>query len=107
MTTPLSTITTYAPLSTSLTHQGNGSISSNSVLTINTNNTRPSLRVDGDFEVNGRDVLKELDEIRELLTMLTPDNNMEEKYPKLKEIRDAYNTALAKYTTLEIIKKST
>ena len=99
-------MTTYAPLSTVLTNQAFGSISSNSVLTVS-NNPQPTLKVVGDLEVNGRDILKELDEIREMLSLLQRDIDMENKYPKLKEIKDKYEQALEKYKTFDIIKKST
>lgn len=56
------------------------------------------------LEVNGRDILKELDEMRDSLLLLKRDVNMEEKYPKLKEIKDQYERELAKYKTFEALK---
>jgi hypothetical protein len=56
--------------------------------------------------VNGRDVMKEIDEMRDALLLLKRDVDMEEKYPKLKEIKDEYERALAKYTTFDTLKES-
>lgn len=58
------------------------------------------------LEVQGRDVLKELDEMRDALLLLKRDVNMEEKYPRLKELKDEYEATLAKYKTFETIKNS-
>lgn len=58
------------------------------------------------LEVNGRDILKELDEMRDALLLLKRDVKMEEKYPKLKELKDAYERALEKYKTFDAIKDS-
>lgn len=58
------------------------------------------------LEVEGRDILKELDEMRDALLLLKRDVNMEEKYPRLKELKDEYEATLAKYKTFETIKNS-
>ncbi len=63
-------------------------------------------RITSPLEVNGRDILKELDEMRDALLLLKRDVNMEEKYPKLKELKDAYERALEKYKTFDAIKDS-
>ena len=65
-----------------------------------------SMRVDVPLVVDGRDVMKELDEMRDALLLLKRDVDMEVKYPRLKEIKDEYERALAKYTTFENIKGS-
>ena len=65
-----------------------------------------SMRVDVPLLVNGRDVMKELDEMRDALLLLKRDVDMESKYPKLKEIKDEYEAALAKYTTFDTLKES-
>ena len=62
------------------------------------------LRVDGTLEVQGRDILKELDEMRDALLLLKRDVDMEAKYPKLKELKDAYKVQLEKYKTWEALK---
>jgi hypothetical protein len=54
--------------------------------------------------VNGRDILQELDEIRNTLMLLSRDVNMEEKYPKLKELKDAYDRQLVIYQTWDAVK---
>jgi hypothetical protein len=54
--------------------------------------------------VNGRDVMQELDEMRDVLLLLKRDIDMESKYPRLKEIKDEYEVALAKYQTFESLK---
>lgn len=58
------------------------------------------------LEVNGRDVLKELDELRDSMLLLKRHVDMEDKYPKLKELKDAYERQLEKYKTFEAIKDS-
>jgi hypothetical protein len=56
------------------------------------------------LEVNGRDILKELDEMRDALLLLKRDVDMEAKYPRLKELKDEYERALEKYKTFEALK---
>lgn len=65
-----------------------------------------SMRVDVPLIVSGRDVMKELDEMRDVLLLLRRDVNMEAKYPRLKELKDEYERALEKYKTFEAIKDS-
>jgi hypothetical protein len=66
--------------------------------------TNTTLKVDGTIEVKGRDILKELDEMRDALLLLKRDVDMETKYPKLKELKDAYERQLEKYKTFEALK---
>lgn len=61
-------------------------------------------RVDGSLMVNGRDVMRELDEMRDVLLLLKRDIDMESKYPRLKEIKQQYEAALEKYKTFEALK---
>ena len=63
-----------------------------------------TLTVDGRAIVQGRDVLKELDEMRDALLLLKRDVDMESKYPKLKELKDEYEAQLEKYKTFEALK---
>ena len=63
-----------------------------------------SMRVDVPLIVNGRDIVKELDEMRDVLLLLKRDVDMEAKYPRLKELKDEYEQALAKYKTFEALK---
>ena len=63
-----------------------------------------ALKVEGTLEVNGRDVMREIDEMRDALLLLKRDVDMEEKYPKLKELKDAYEEQLEKYKTFEALK---
>ena len=65
-----------------------------------------SMRVDVPLIVNGRDVMKELDEMRDAMLLLRRDVDMEAKYPRLKEIKDEYEAALAKYATFDTLKGS-
>jgi predicted RNA-binding protein with PIN domain len=67
---------------------------------------KSAITVDGTFEVQGRDVLAELDEMRDALMLIKRDVDMEAKYPKLKELKDAYAAQLAKYKTFDAIKDS-
>ena len=63
-----------------------------------------TLTVDGRAIIQGRDVMQELDEIRNALLLLKRDVDMESKYPKLKKLKDAYETELEKYKTFEALK---
>ena len=63
-----------------------------------------SMRVDVPLVVDGRDVMKEIDEMRDALLLLKRDVDMESKYPKLKKLKDAYETELEKYKTFEALK---
>lgn len=54
--------------------------------------------------VNGRDVMQELDEMRDALLLLKRDVDMENKYPRLKELKEAYEAQLEKYKTWEALK---
>ena len=65
-----------------------------------------SIKCDGTLEVQGRDVLSELDEMRDALMLIKRDVDMEAKYPKLKELKDEYAKQLAKYATFDAIKDS-
>ena len=63
-----------------------------------------SMRVDVPLVVDGRDVMKELDEMRDALLLLKRDVDMESKYPKLRELKDEYEAQLEKYKTWEALK---
>ena len=65
-----------------------------------------SMRVDVPLIVNGRDVMREIDEMRDAMLLLKRDVDMEAKYPKLKKIKEEYERALAKYKTFDTIKES-
>jgi len=71
-----------------------------------TNELEKGVIVQGDLKVNGRDVMAELDEMRDALLLIKRDVDMEAKYPKLKEIKDEYAAALAKYQTFDTLKES-
>ena len=73
-------------------------------ITISDTTGPATLKVDGTLEVQGRDVLKELDEMRDALLLLKRDVDMEAKYPKLRELKDAYEAQLEKYKTFEALK---
>jgi hypothetical protein len=89
-----------------------GSITNSTIATTNiadsaiTINGGPngSMKVDVPLLVNGRDVMKELDEMRDALLLLKRDVDMESKYPRLKELKDEYERALEKYKTFEALK---
>ena len=91
-----------------------GSITNSTITTTNhadsaiTINGGPngSMKVDVPLLVNGRDVMKELDEMRDALLLLKRDVDMEAKYPKLKELKDEYARVLEKYKTFDVIKES-
>ena len=65
-----------------------------------------SMKVDVPLLVNGRDVMKEIDEMRDAMLLLKRHVDMEAKYPKLKELKDAYERQLEKYKTFDAIKES-
>lgn len=90
-----------------------GQITTSSITGLNSNIwtddvavTRASIQCDGTLEVQGRDVLAELDEMRNALMLIKRDVDMEAKYPKLKELKDEYARQLAKYATFDIMKES-
>lgn len=74
----------------------------NSILNINGNTNKVEVKTA--LEVNGRDILKELDEMRDALLLLKRDVDMETKYPRLKELKDQYEQELEKYKTFEALK---
>jgi hypothetical protein len=50
--------------------------------------------------------MQELDELRDAVLLLTRHVDMEAKYPKLKELKDAYQAQLEKYKTFDALKES-
>lgn len=64
-----------------------------------------SLDVKGRIRLNGEFLDERLERIEKILNIPTRNLEMEEKYPKLKEIWELYNYTLEKYTTWENIKK--
>jgi len=99
--------------STSIGHLPSSSLTNSNTIT-STSIADAKIRIDGGengkmevdvpFVVNGRDVMKELDEMRDVLLLLKRDVDMEAKYPRLKELKDEYEAALAKYQTFEALK---
>jgi hypothetical protein len=73
-------------------------------ITVNGNDNNVS--VNRPLIVNDRNILKELDEMRDALLLLKRDVDMEAKYPRLKELKDRYEAELEKYKTYDRIKKS-
>ena len=65
-----------------------------------------TLIVDGRAIIKDRDILQELDEMRDALLLLKRDVDMEAKYPRLRELKDEYERALDIYKTFEAIKES-
>ena len=94
----------YTPIFNS-THNYNPKSYKYSDITIADHTTTDNaLTVNGTLEVQGRDILKELDEMRDALLLLKRDVDMEAKYPRLKEIKDEYEAQLEKYKTFEALK---
>jgi hypothetical protein len=56
--------------------------------------------------VGERNVMQEIDELRDALLLLKREVKMEEKYPELKRLKDEYEAALSKYKTFDAIKDS-
>lgn len=97
--------TSYLSGAISSTITASNSIST-SAITINGDPTTGSLKVDVPLIVNGRNVMQELDEMRDALLLLKRDVDMESKYPRLKQLKDEYEKELAKYKTFDILKES-
>ena len=75
-----------------------------SVMTVNTSETNPTLDVKGDLVINGVNLEERLKTIERVLTIPERDVILEKKHPKLKKLYDEYINALAKYRTFEAIK---
>lgn len=114
-TYPRSPVTSGNPLWAAGTSVASGYINSstittstlaNSAITINGDPTHGSMQVDVPLIVNGRDIVKELDEMRDALLLLKREVNMEAKYPRLKELKDEYERTLEKYKTFDTLKES-
>lgn len=71
---------------------------------IHIDNEKDRVSINAPLEVNGRNIMKELDEMRDALLLLKRDVDMEAKYPRLKELKDQYEQALEKYRTFERLK---
>jgi hypothetical protein len=56
--------------------------------------------------VGERNVMQEIDELRDAVLLLKREVKMEEKYPELKRLKDEYEAALSKYKTFDAIKDS-
>ena len=99
--------TNYSPNTPVFNNITSGSISSTSIADAKIRidgSVNGSMQVDVPLVVNGRDVMKELDEMRDALLLLKRDVDLEAKYPKLKELKDAYEAQLEKYKTFEALK---
>ena len=94
---------TYSNNSITTTNTGIGEIAADAKITLD-GGENGSMRVNVPLLVNGRDVMKELDEMRDVMLLLKRDVDMEAKYPKLKELKDEYERALEKYKTFEALK---
>lgn len=65
-----------------------------------------NLSVNGHLVINDRDILKELDEMRDALLLLKRDVNMEAKYPRLQKLKEQYEAELERYKTFDTLKES-
>jgi hypothetical protein len=103
------TITLDYTITPTISTVDSGYVTTSSITGLNSNiwtddiSAKSAITVDGTFEVQGRDVLAELDEMRDALMLIKRDVDMEAKYPKLK---DEYAKQLAKYATFDTIKDS-
>ena len=75
----------------------------NSAITID-GGTNGKMSVNVPLLVNGRDVMQEIDEMRDALLLLKRHVDMEAKYPRLKELKDAYDKELKKCTMWDSLK---
>jgi len=85
---------------------GGGYYASNNIIGSPLTIDPSQVSVNTSLTVNGRDVMQELDELRDAVLLLTRHVDMEKKYPKLKELRDAYYNQLEKYKTFDALKES-
>lgn len=65
---------------------------------------KATLDVKGIVKINGINLEERLNTIEQVLSIPTRDVEMEEKYPKLKELYEQYMHELAKYRTWDSIK---
>jgi len=86
------------PFRTSISSGGSISTGDDTLNDVDGNN----ILVECDLIVKGRDVLKELDELRHHVLLLPRDMKLEEKYPELK---DAYDSYMELYKGLQIARK--
>ena len=106
------TITLDYTVTPTISTVDSGYVTTSSITGLNSNiwtddvSAKPSIKCDGTLEVQGRDVLAELDEMRDALMLIKRDVDMEAKYPKLKELKDEYAKQLAKYATFDTLKNS-
>ena len=92
----------YSPIFNSTQNYNPNNYSCHDItFTSHTTTNNPTLKVDGIIEVNGRDVMKELDEMRDALLLLKRDVDMEEKYPELKQAYDEYRKILDELIVME------
>lgn len=93
----------------------NNTLSSNYITNASTSIADSAITIDGNdnnvsinrpLVVNDRDILQELDEMRDSLLLLKRDVDMEAKYPRLKELKEEYEAELAKYKTFDALKES-
>mgnify|MGYP007071592849 CR=1 FL=1 len=75
---------------------------SDSAVVIDGNNNKVS--INARLVVQNRDIMKELDEMRDALLLLRRDVDMESRYPRLRELKDAYEQEMEKYRTFERLK---
>lgn len=71
---------------------------------IHIDGSNDTVKIEADLLVNGRDILKEIDDMRDALLLLKRDVDMEAKYPRLKELKTEYEKELEKYKTFEALK---
>ena len=92
----------YTPISNRPSSISSSNINWNNNITIADHVTNDhALKVNGRLEVNGRDVMKELDKMRDALLLLKRDVDMESKYPELKQAYDEYRKILDELTVME------
>lgn len=68
-------------------------------------NISGTLRVSGDISANGESILTRIERIEQLVNIPTRNIDLENRYPRLKEIWEMYNRELEKYTNWEKLKE--
>jgi hypothetical protein len=74
------------------------------VMTVNAGESTPTLQVNGNMVINGRDLEERLNTIEKVLQIPERDVKLERKHPKLKKMYEDYIKELSKYRMWEKIK---
>ena len=105
--TNISTPPTASTIPYFTTSLGTNGIWSNTTFNADTSSVSISgtLSVSGDISANGESILTRIERIEQLVNIPTRNIDLENQYPRLKEIWEMYNRELEKYTNWEKLKE--